>query len=367
MIMMQIKVCKIVSMALIARKKEKNMKKIFIYIVLCVIISMMALAFVGCGDKGNQDNEAELERIRAEQKAEQLRIVSELKLNLPEGIEAPKRSLKQEVIFKTVDDVELKMIIQKPSEVVYEKTPVLFLITGGGFHTGDRNSMMSFMSSEIGSIRRDGFMICSIDYRLTADSVSMTQLVSDCMDGIRYLHLFADELNIDIDNINVCGHSAGGYLTLGMAEFTQASFYADSPYQNITYNLNTAIALSPLVSVHDFEGIAYLYDQPCMWALNSLFNLESYDFDFETVCPYHVLIKNICKTMVVHGDGDALVNYGASVKFAEKAQEIGADVTLVTSVNGSHSFSAADTRKPVSLSLGEVNTLVHNYIVENHK
>ena len=325
--------------------------RIFKRFLTLFCISIIGL--IGCKESTNDNGGGEIENDTQQQE-----IISDIKANLPEGVEVPSEKTKQEIVFKTIEEKELKMIIQKPIGDFEEKCPVLFLITGGGFVDGDRNSMMTFMSSEISSLRREGYMVCSIDYRLFADNVNMSQIVSDCMDGIRYLHVFQEELNIDVKQISVCGHSAGGYLTLGMAAFDQKYFYYDSPFKKVTYTLKSIAALSPVITFHEING-KRSYDDAIM---KSLIAKENYKFDVENLCPYCLLNSKQCKTLLVHGNADTIVSYEASQEYVNKARTVGCDITFLTSDNGEHAYNAGDVNKPVSLTLVDVCAKVHSFL-----
>jgi len=276
-------------------------------------------------------------------------------------MDKPKYNLEQEVVFKEAGQ-PLKMVIQPPLTQKYAKAPVLYLITGGGFWVGDRYSMLGFMASELENIRKDGFLVASIDYRLNGSSVSMSQTLSDCMDGIRYLVKYQDELAIDVDNISVCGHSAGGYLTLGVGVLDQNLFYKDSPYKEISYKLKSISALAPVISYHDIEDTTFLFDKVCLDAENAMVDREEKGFDTENLCPYANLKPTTTKTLIVHGNGDTLVNYKASEVYCKKAKEIGADITFLISDNGAHDFSSADGINHPSHDLAEVCKIVHRFI-----
>jgi len=331
------------------------MKKVLSIIYILLLVNVL----FACNNENNE-KENKIEMINNPE------VINDFKANLPEGITLPKENrVNYDVTYKTVGDISLKMRIQMPSEIKYEKNPVLFLITGGGFQEGDRFNMINFFSSELGLIKSDGFMVCSIDYRLRGDNVSMSQIVSDCMDGLRYLNVFAEELGIDVDKITVCGHSAGGYLVLATATLDQSLFYHDSPYKDIKYKLNGCAALAPIVSMHDIEKEVFLFDQVCKSSMNTILGLEKLDFDIENLCPYDQLSKNICNTIIIHGTSDPLVNYKASVLFADKANTLNANVKLVTSEHGKHCFESDGTTP--SMSLTDVCAYVHSFLNEQYQ
>src|SRR5262245_44842207 len=87
--------------------------------------------------------------------------------------------------------------------------PALVFIHGGGLVMGHR--MM--LPAHLESIRRRGYTIVSIDYRL-APETKLPNIVGDVAAAWSWLRREAESLGIDRDRIAVLGHSGGGYFTL---------------------------------------------------------------------------------------------------------------------------------------------------------
>src|SRR5262245_25009180 len=87
--------------------------------------------------------------------------------------------------------------------------PAVFFIHGGGLVMGHR--MM--LPAHLESIRRRGYTIVSIDYRL-APETKLPDIVGDVAAAWSWLRDEAASHGIDRDRIAVLGHSGGGFLTL---------------------------------------------------------------------------------------------------------------------------------------------------------
>jgi acetyl esterase/lipase len=88
------------------------------------------------------------------------------------------------------------------------KKPTIIYIHPGGWNSGDR---LNAMPRGCDTLLQEGFVICSISYRFSQDSVFPAQLY-DCKAAIRYLKQNASSFKIDTCRMGVFGHSSGGHL-----------------------------------------------------------------------------------------------------------------------------------------------------------
>ncbi len=111
------------------------------------------------------------------------------------------------VVYKTIGGHNLFMDIYYPSRPVGEKSPLVFMIPGGGWMIRNR-------------VRRDGHARCFaamgavvavIEHRLTP-TVHFPDNLKDCVDAYNFMVDNADKFGIDKDNITLTGDSSGGHL-----------------------------------------------------------------------------------------------------------------------------------------------------------
>lgn len=106
-----------------------------------------------------------------------------------------------------------------PNADATHKQPLLVMIHGGGYSSGDKGAWMN----EAYTYARAGYICASLNYRLTQNGGNQSPelrlftiqcAVEDIQNGIRYLKKNANTYFIDTTRIVVFGGSAGGGLSL---------------------------------------------------------------------------------------------------------------------------------------------------------
>lgn len=92
-----------------------------------------------------------------------------------------------------------------PQETVETPRPLVVWIHGGGWMMGDKSRCPAT------DLVRHGFLVASINYRLSEQEVFPAQIF-DCKGAIRALRSHAEKYGIDPSRIGVWGASAGGHL-----------------------------------------------------------------------------------------------------------------------------------------------------------
>ena len=98
-------------------------------------------------------------------------------------------------------------------------TPLVVFIHGGYWYMGSKNDF-SFVAE---GLLKNGVSVVIEDYAL-CPYVSMTEIVRQHRALIAHLYRNAGSLNINRDNIIVCGHSAGGHAALEVGRTDWAEY-----------------------------------------------------------------------------------------------------------------------------------------------
>lgn len=158
----------------------------------------------------------------------------------------------------------LKMdIALPPNASAAAKQPLIVFIHGGGFVTGDKEDM----TAEAISYARAGYVVASINYRLTQNQtndssrlLSRLHALEDAGNAIRFLKVNYNSYFIDTTRILTLGSSAGGGLSLVNAIESDAAT-STFDYTGVSTKVNAAIATGATLSLSDLPGIVLQYDK----------------------------------------------------------------------------------------------------------
>jgi acetyl esterase/lipase len=121
---------------------------------------------------------------------------------------------------------------------------VLFLISGGGFMQCSEEWAIEYMASEVSQLRKAGFAIASVQYRVGGEGVNIKQVYSDMADAMRYMSYYSDVFGIDPNKFITSGHSAGGSASLALAYIDHDIFDVDQYWPEADYLVAGAFAMS---------------------------------------------------------------------------------------------------------------------------
>lgn len=251
------------------------------------------------------------------------------------NISIPKSNEQADLIFKVMGERELMLTFLPPTKKRYEKAPVYFLITGGGWHSASRESMINFSQPSVTILREYGYAVVSVDYRTIAEEgINMMDIVTDCFDGLRYVCHYADVLGIDKYNITTSGHSAGGHLCLLVAYANPDDFKCETSLE-ADYKIKATVPLSPITVMFD-NG-----EYPKTHNLGTLADRYIGCDDIETrklTSPICYASKECPPTLLCAGNADDLVLCNSSEFMYEALKEKGVLAKIVISHHGGHCF-----------------------------
>ena len=95
--------------------------------------------------------------------------------------DTPKGSINADLVYKEVGERKISLTFFPPAKKKYKKAPVYFIISGGGWHTESRESMLDFSKKSEDILRENGYAVVSPDYRVYAEEgITMEEIISDC-------------------------------------------------------------------------------------------------------------------------------------------------------------------------------------------
>jgi acetyl esterase len=142
----------------------------------------------------------------------------------------------EEIVYRNIDERELKALIFKPegaeAEASFANLPAMVCLHGGAWISGDR-TVPTYMAERLAA---RGFVVMSIDFRMAPRHMYPTSL-RDANYAIRWLRKHASEYGVDASRVGGLGFSSGGHLILLSAMRPErAEYTADLPDELRNYS-----------------------------------------------------------------------------------------------------------------------------------
>lgn len=241
------------------------------------------------------------------------------------------------MLFKKVNDVSLKIYYKKPFGLKKtENCPAIVFIHGGGWTSGSAD--VFFPHVRYFAYRR--MVAFSIEYRLmTPNGTSVTDCIADCKSAIRYIRTHAQELNVDVNKIVVCGDSAGGHLAACLGVIDGFDDLADD--KNVNFKANVMILFNPGLDLTvpswvkiPIGGAAIEKNATLQQQIPTKQQLEL----AKKVSPIFNIHKGVPPTLLMHGLDDKVILPEQSIRFNEIMKQAGNRCELILLPATRHAF-----------------------------
>lgn len=219
---------------------------------------------------------------------------------------------------------EQKLDIYSPARGASGKRPGILLIHGGGWSGGSRKSVLRVYGMPF---LRKGFVVVSIDYRLTA-TAKAPAAVMDTLAALDWFHSNAKRLQVDSNRIVTVGDSAGAHLALMAGMVTKQAKLG--PVRNVAAIINI-FGPSDLGELLTAPGKLDAVEQ---WIPGGAEQREM----ARMMSPMVYVRKGIPPVKSVHGTEDTVVPYEQSVRLTRILREHGVTAELISVPGGKHGF-----------------------------
>ena len=270
-------------------------------------------------------------------------------------MDIPKGNQKADLIYKSTPQRELMLTFLPPINRKYDKSPVYFIIPGGGWHIEDRQSIIDFSFRSVEALRNKGFAVVSIDYRIANEGVVMREIITDCFDAARYIAHFADILEVDSNNFVLSGHSAGAHLALMLSYAPEKAFRDNYKFED-EFTVKAVAAMSPPTILYD-DGTSNLRRMKDLYI-----GCDTKEERAHT-SPITYVKKNSPATLLCAGTSDYLVFAKSSEWLYKKLQENDVLSVLKLSVGGGHCFEKVHDLVDPSISLAKMQDIITDFIL----
>ncbi len=231
--------------------------------------------------------------------------------------EAKKREPDRSIVYKRVDDVELRIHLFEPKRTAAaKKAPAVVFFFGGGWVSGSPGQF----HPQCAYLASRGMVAMSAEYRVASrNGTSPFECVRDGKSAVRWVRAHADELGIDPDKIVAGGGSAGGHV----AACTGVLDGYDAEGEDLTVS-SKPVAMVLFNPVIDTTALGY--------GSEKLPGLQ------EKLSPTHHVRPGVAPTIVFHGTADPTVPFENVERFRDLMLEAGNRCELVPFEGKKHGF-----------------------------
>ena len=260
-----------------------------------------------------------------------------LGLSVPVRAEVPQITLHRDIVFETIDGVELKLDLAIPQGP--GPFPLILCIHGGAWHVGDKSKLTPMIEN----LARHDYVAASINYRL-APKVSFPAPLDDTKAALLFLKQRAGQYKIDATKVGGTGESAGAHMAMLMA-FEEA--------QSESRKNPTALAATELQAIVNYYGpvdLVHWNVTPMvdfLWRNHFHEGMETTMLRFlgspqkdspivRAASPINYICKNCPPVLTFHGTLDPVVSFQQAESLHAALRKAGVPEQLVPIANGLH-------------------------------
>lgn len=224
----------------------------------------------------------------------------------------------REVVYKTVDDIELKLHVFEPAGFkAIDKRPAIVFFFGGGWSGG--NPKQFFQQAR--ALANQGMVAYSAEYRVKSrNKTTPFECVKDAKSAVRWIRTHAAELGVDPDRIVASGGSAGGHIA------------------GATGVIKGCEEAGEDLSVSSVPNLMILFN-PVLDTTDKGYGAKNFKLEQQTdLSLTHKVIPGIVPTLLLHGTGDKTVPYENAERFDRLMQEAGNECILEAYEGKGHGF-----------------------------
>jgi len=242
------------------------------------------------------------------------------------------------LVYSHTEDGVLRMDILNDEDVPGPK-PAILWVHGGGF-TEEHVTRKSRPEKRFLTLLRRGYIIASIDYRLSQVRPFPSQ-IQDCKCAVRFLRANAERFGIRPDRIGVWGESCGGQLA-GLMSVMEGipAFENVGGYEGVSSAIQAAVSWYGALDVLEFHNQRMEVDDVYPKRFEIMYGgkpEEKLEL-LKTANPVAYADKETCPLLAMCSDGDQRVPYTVNYAFVEKVTKRGGFAEFVKVPNQGHGY-----------------------------
>jgi len=242
------------------------------------------------------------------------------------------------IVYRVANNYEAKLDVYQPAGKS-QPTPVVIVIHGGGWIAGTKEER----TLEITPFLQMGFSAVNVEYRLAQTSLAPAA-VEDCRCALHWVFANAKKYNFDPARVVLQGGSAGGHLVLTTGMLTPAAGFDKECWtgQENFWSQSPGTDSDPRVAaIVNWFGISDVLDElhgpnAKGYAVIWLGDQPNADDLAKRLSPINYVTRSTPPIITIHGDKDALVPYGQSVRLHKALDAAGVPNQLYTVPGANH-------------------------------
>ncbi|MEA3400894.1 MAG: alpha/beta hydrolase [Armatimonadota bacterium] len=242
----------------------------------------------------------------------------------------------RDVEYGVVDGHRLLLDAYLPAD--NQVHPAIVFIHGGGWRRGSKKG--GFNAVQGPRAIADGIAVFSLDYRLSSVA-PYPAAVEDCLRAIRWIRKHGGEFNVDPDALGLWGGSAGGHLVLMMAFMEPGAEDLDAGGNQLANFAQCVVAKNPPT---DLTADDSMHQQRALLAFMDT-TLDEAPARFAQASPVTHISPDDPPVLVMHGTEDRTVPYSQAQILAQRLEEAGVPLELITIEGGGHGLKGGDPRE----------------------
>lgn len=248
--------------------------------------------------------------------------------------------------YSSIDSDAVKLDLYFPEKTCNGKLPLVIMIHGGAFKSGDKYpAMTSFLTDNC-------YAVASVNYRLSGEAIFPAGN-QDVKSAVRWLRANAEKYNLDSEHFGAMGGSAGGYYSSFLG--TTGGIRGFDVGDNLEYSSAVQAVIDQFGPV-DFSTLAQDRED----AGSSGSRVESVYLGCNissTNCtnavkasPINYVSKEDPPFFILHGEEDTQIPIKQSQDFYEKLQDVGVTSEFTNLPNAGHGDREFNNYRPQMLS-----------------